>query len=74
MSRLRDTLYPEQRREPPTDIATSPTDIDTLVANLATPTAALTDAGRAGLTDYYLQGPARRQAIITDSGNEIAEQ
>jgi hypothetical protein len=133
MSRLRDTLYPDQRREPPTDIAaleeenfawidffwstlgrsgqvgsdmgliyadlTSPTDIDTLVANLvagmldkkgpgflhrpeeaalneifkreankiakserATPTAALTDAGRAGLTDY-LQGPVRNQLL-----------
>jgi hypothetical protein len=132
MSRLRDTLYPEQRREPPTDIAaleeenfawidffwstlgrsgqvgsdmgliyadlSSPTDIDTLVANLvagmlgkqgpgflhcpeeaalneifrheankiarrrATPTAALTDAGRAGLTDY-LQGPVRNQLL-----------
>jgi hypothetical protein len=133
MSRLRDTLYPDQRQEPPTDIAaleeenfawidffwstlgrsgqvgsdmgliyadlTSPTDIDTLVANLvagmlgkkgpgflhrpeeaalneifkreankiasserATPTAALTDAGRAGLTDY-LQGPVRNQLL-----------
>ena len=133
MSRLRDTLYPGQRQEPPTDIAaleeenfawidffwstlgrsgqvgsdmgliyadlTSPTDIDTLVANLvagmlgkkgpgflhrpeeaalneifkreankiasserATPTAALTDAVRAGLTSY-LQGPVRNQLL-----------